>query len=107
MLNFSIFTVADVLHFDGETRLEIEVPTLLRATKNNEISLRFKTREANGLLLSTLSNDDHLMVEIYNSIIRMSINLGGGLCSRLFYYKNVTFQVKISDFPNSKFHFSK
>jgi Laminin G domain. len=73
-----LISEADTLSFDGETRLEVDVPPSLKATTNNRIVFRFKTREANGLLMSTWSRSDHLMVEIQNKIIVMSIDLGGG-----------------------------
>lgn len=71
-------SAADTLSFDGETRLEVDVPPSLKATTNNRIVFRFKTREANGLLMSTWSKSDHLMIEMHNKIIVMSIDLGGG-----------------------------
>lgn len=69
---------ADLLSFDGQSWVEVEVPDSLRATTNNEISFRFKTRESNGLLMTAWSKNDYLMIEIKNTIICMSINLGGG-----------------------------
>ncbi|XP_066930017.1 neurexin-1-like isoform X2 [Clytia hemisphaerica] len=69
---------ADIISFDGNTRLEINVPPSLRSTTNNQIALRFKTRESNGLIMAAWSKNDHLMIELKNTIIQLSIDLGGG-----------------------------
>ena len=72
---------ADSIQFQGKEYVTINVAGPLKSTPTNDIKLRFKTTESNGLILSTLSESkrDHLMLEIHSTIIRLSINLGGGM----------------------------
>ncbi|XP_047144470.1 neurexin-3 isoform X2 [Hydra vulgaris] len=67
----------DSIQLDGHGYIDVELPDPLKSTIENTIIMRFKTR-SDGLLLVAYSKSDHIMIELYHGIVRMSIDLGGG-----------------------------
>ena len=70
--------VSDSIEFKGKSYVTVTLPGALQTTTSNKVILRFKTHQSNGLLLASRSGNDHLMMELRENTIRLSVNLGGG-----------------------------
>ena len=82
----------DPLTFSGDEYVEYELPDGLKETSSNDIAFRFKTTQPDGVMMVAKNGNDHLMIELYLTIIRMSINLGGGiliLCYSILHYNTL------------------
>ena len=82
MLDMSItvclILVSDSIQFEGKSYVTVTLPLNLQTTTSNKVILRFKTHQSNGLLLASRSGNDHLMMELRENTICLSVNLGGG-----------------------------
>ena len=66
------------MQFKGQDYITVSVAGPKKSTSTNDIILRFKTRKSDGILLAAWSGNDHLMLELHQTIIRLSMDLGGG-----------------------------
>ncbi|PAA67861.1 hypothetical protein BOX15_Mlig032672g1 [Macrostomum lignano] len=65
-----------IASFTGSSRIELDLSHGVQ-TVNDRIQFRFRTQDTNGLILYASSDQtDHLAVELYQSKLRISINLG-------------------------------
>ena len=74
----SLILASDSIEFKGKSYLTVTLPGILPTTTSNKVILRFKTHQSNGLLLASSSGNDHLMMELRENTIHLSVNLGGG-----------------------------
>ena len=72
------FTLASVsAYFRGLDYL-VWAPTRSQSTPSHHIIIRFKTYLESGILFTTGSIKDFLVIEIYDGKLRLAIELGGG-----------------------------
>ena len=67
------------MQFKGKDYITVSVAGPRKSTSSNDITLRFKTKESDGIILAAWSGNDHLMLELHQTIIRFSMDLGGGM----------------------------
>ena len=74
-----LFLVATTVSFDGTQHMKISMPEESR-TEAEDISLRFQTQRANGLLFATTSEEsvDHLELMLDAGRVRLDADLGSG-----------------------------
>ncbi|CAL8092395.1 unnamed protein product [Calicophoron daubneyi] len=68
-----------VAHFDGTSWIDmrLDLPGRAIQTAVDEVTLRFRTKEINGLILyGDSSQHDYFCVELYRGRLRVSVNLG-------------------------------
>ena len=66
------------IQFDGQSYVDVDLADPLKSTTDNTVTMRFRTKFADGLLFAAYSRSDHMMIELYCGLVRMSIDLGGG-----------------------------
>ncbi|PAA60041.1 hypothetical protein BOX15_Mlig001539g1 [Macrostomum lignano] len=65
-----------IASYAGQGRIELDMNEGIQ-TVNDRIQFRFRTQETNGLILYAASHQtDHLVIELYQAKLRISINLG-------------------------------
>ena len=77
-ITLCLILVSDSIEFQGKSYVTVTLPGNLQTTTSNKVILRFKTHQSNGLLLASRSGNDHLMMELRENTICLSVNLGGG-----------------------------
>ncbi|XP_041828228.1 neurexin 3a isoform X4 [Melanotaenia boesemani] len=70
---------ASILSYDGSMYMKVVMPTIMH-TEAEDVSLRFRSQRAYGLLMATTSRDsaDTLRLELDGSRIKLTVNLGKG-----------------------------
>ncbi|XP_039597895.1 neurexin 3a isoform X5 [Polypterus senegalus] len=70
---------ASILSFDGSMHMKVIMPMVMH-TEAEDVSLRFMSQRAYGLLMATTSRDsaDTLRLELDGSRIKLTVNLGKG-----------------------------
>lgn len=68
---------ASVLSYDGSMYMKIMMPVVMH-TEAEDVSLRFKSQRAYGLLVATTSRDsaDTLRLELDGGKVKLTVNLG-------------------------------
>ncbi len=74
---FFLFTEASILSYDGSMYMKVAMPTVMH-TEAEDVSLRFMSQRAYGLLMATTSRDsaDTLRLELDGSRVKLTVNLG-------------------------------
>lgn len=72
-----LFTEASILSYDGSMYMKVAMPTVMH-TEAEDVSLRFMSQRAYGLLMATTSRDsaDTLRLELDGSRVKLTVNLG-------------------------------
>ncbi|XP_043118541.1 neurexin 3a isoform X31 [Puntigrus tetrazona] len=70
---------ASILSYDGSMYMKVVMPTVMH-TEAEDVSLRFMSQRAYGLLMATTSRDsaDTLRLELDGSRVKLTVNLGKG-----------------------------
>ncbi|XP_064781067.1 neurexin-3b-like isoform X3 [Oncorhynchus masou masou] len=70
---------ASILSYDGSMYMKVVMPSVMH-TEAEDVSLRFKSQHAFGLLMATNSRDsaDTLRLELDSGRVKLTINLGKG-----------------------------
>ncbi|XP_067311830.1 neurexin 3a isoform X21 [Pseudorasbora parva] len=70
---------ASILSYDGSMFMKVVMPTVMH-TEAEDVSLRFMSQRAYGLLMATTSRDsaDTLRLELDGSRVKLTVNLGKG-----------------------------
>ncbi|XP_071972859.1 neurexin 3 isoform X5 [Engystomops pustulosus] len=70
---------ASILSYDGSMYMKIVMPVVMH-TEAEDVSLRFKSQRAYGLLVATTSRDsaDTLRLELDGGKVKLTVNLGKG-----------------------------
>lgn len=70
-------TEASILSYDGSMYMKVVMPTVMH-TEAEDVSLRFMSQRAYGLLMATTSRDsaDTLRLELDGSRVKLTVNLG-------------------------------
>ncbi|XP_058605448.1 neurexin 3a isoform X33 [Onychostoma macrolepis] len=70
---------ASILSYDGSMYMKVVMPTVMH-TEAEDVSLRFMSQRAYGLLVATTSRDsaDTLRLELDGSRVKLTVNLGKG-----------------------------
>lgn len=70
-------TEASILSYDGSMYMKVVMPTIMH-TEAEDVSLRFRSQRAYGLLMATTSRDsaDTLRLELDGSRVKLTVNLG-------------------------------
>nr|XP_055028360.1 neurexin 3a isoform X34 [Misgurnus anguillicaudatus] len=70
---------ASILSYDGSMYMKVVMPTVMH-TEAEDVSLRFMSQRAYGLLIATTSRDsaDTLRLELDGSRVKLTVNLGKG-----------------------------
>ncbi|KAM4542830.1 neurexin-3a-like isoform 3-T5 [Odontesthes bonariensis] len=70
---------ASILSYDGSMYMKVVMPTIMH-TEAEDVSLRFRSQRAYGLLMATTSQDsaDTLRLELDGSRVKLTVNLGKG-----------------------------
>ncbi|XP_005938746.1 neurexin 3a isoform X3 [Haplochromis burtoni] len=70
---------ASILSYDGSMYMKVVMPTIMH-TEAEDVSLRFRSQRAYGLLMATTSRDsaDTLRLELDGSRVKLTVNLGKG-----------------------------
>ncbi|XP_076156437.1 neurexin-3a isoform X8 [Alosa pseudoharengus] len=70
---------ASILSFDGSMHMKVVMPSVMH-TEAEDVSLRFMSQRAYGLLMATTSRDsaDTLRLELDGSRVKLTVNLGKG-----------------------------
>nr|XP_020471369.1 neurexin-3a isoform X3 [Monopterus albus] len=70
---------ASILSYDGSMYMKVVMPTVMH-TEAEDVSLRFCSQRAYGLLMATTSRDsaDTLRLELDGSRVKLTVNLGKG-----------------------------
>lgn len=68
---------ASILSYDGSMYMKVVMPTIMH-TEAEDVSLRFRSQRAYGLLMATTSRDsaDTLRLELDESRVKLTVNLG-------------------------------
>ncbi|KAM9364550.1 neurexin-1a-like isoform 6-T6 [Pholidichthys leucotaenia] len=68
-----------VLSYDGSKFMKVQLPVVMH-TEAEDVSLRFRTQRAYGVLIATTSRDsaDTLRLELESARVRLTVNLGKG-----------------------------
>lgn len=76
MFSLSV-TEASILSFDGSMYMKITMPQVMH-TEAEDVSLRFKSQRAYGILMAATSRDsaDTLRLELDGSRVKLTVNLG-------------------------------
>lgn len=82
MVNISLcswlsHTEASILSYDGSMYMKVVMPTIMH-TEAEDVSLRFRSQRAYGLLMATTSRDsaDTLRLELDGGRVKLTVNLG-------------------------------
>lgn len=70
-------TEATVLSYDGSKFMKVQLPVVMH-TEAEDVSLRFRSQRAYGILIATTSRDsaDTLRLELESGRVRLTVNLG-------------------------------
>ncbi|XP_030012418.1 neurexin-1a isoform X24 [Sphaeramia orbicularis] len=70
---------ATILSYDGSKFMKIQLPLVMH-TEAEDVSLRFRSQRAYGILIATTSRDstDTLRLELESGRVRLTVNLGKG-----------------------------
>ncbi|KAM4729771.1 neurexin-1a isoform 17-T18 [Anableps anableps] len=70
---------ATILSYDGSKFMKVQLPVVMH-TEAEDVSLRFRSQRAYGLLIATTSRDsaDTLRLELESGRVRLTVNLGKG-----------------------------
>lgn len=70
-------TEASILSYDGSMYMKVVMPTIMH-TEAEDVSLRFRSQRAYGLLIATTSRDsaDTLRLELDGGRVKLTVNLG-------------------------------
>ncbi|XP_074547933.1 neurexin 3a isoform X3 [Halichoeres trimaculatus] len=70
---------ASILSYDGSMYMKVVMPNVMH-TEAEDVSLRFRSQRAYGLLMATTSRDsaDTLRLELDGSRVKLTVNLGKG-----------------------------
>ncbi|XP_038136044.1 neurexin-1a isoform X5 [Cyprinodon tularosa] len=70
---------ATILSYDGSKFMKVQLPVVMH-TEAEDVSLRFRSQRAYGLLIATTSQDsaDTLRLELESGRVRLTVNLGKG-----------------------------
>lgn len=70
-------TEASILSYDGSMYMKVVMPTIMH-TEAEDVSLRFRSQRAYGLLMATTSRDsaDTLRLELDGGRVKLTVNLG-------------------------------
>ncbi|XP_078032368.1 neurexin-1a isoform X29 [Epinephelus lanceolatus] len=70
---------ATVLSYDGSKFMKVQLPVVMH-TEAEDVSLRFRSQRAYGILIATTSRDsaDTLRLELESGRVRLTVNLGKG-----------------------------
>lgn len=70
-------TEASILSYDGSMFMKVLMPTIMH-TEAEDVSLRFRSQRAYGLLMATTSRDsaDTLRLELDGGRVKLTVNLG-------------------------------
>uniref|UniRef100_A0A8D0A4D4 Neurexin 3a n=1 Tax=Sander lucioperca TaxID=283035 RepID=A0A8D0A4D4_SANLU len=70
---------ASILSYDGSMYMKVVMPTIMH-TEAEDVSLRFRSQRAYGLLMATTSQDsaDTLRLELDGGRVKLTVNLGKG-----------------------------
>uniref|UniRef100_A0A8C5AYH4 Neurexin 3a n=1 Tax=Gadus morhua TaxID=8049 RepID=A0A8C5AYH4_GADMO len=70
---------SSVLSYDGSMYMKVVMPTVMH-TEAEDVSLRFRSQRAYGILMATTSRDsaDTLRLELDGSRVKLTVNLGKG-----------------------------
>lgn len=70
-------TEASILSYDGSMFMKVVMPTIMH-TEAEDVSLRFRSQRAYGLLMATTSRDsaDTLRLELDGGRVKLTVNLG-------------------------------
>lgn len=70
-------TEASILSYDGSMYMKVVMPNIMH-TEAEDVSLRFRSQRAYGLLMATTSRDsaDTLRMELDGSRVKLTVNLG-------------------------------
>lgn len=70
-------TEASILSYDGSMYMKVVMPTIMH-TEAEDVSLRFRSQRAYGLLMATTSRDsaDTLRIELDGGRVKLMVNLG-------------------------------
>ncbi|XP_024151902.1 neurexin 3a isoform X5 [Oryzias melastigma] len=70
---------ASILSYDGSMYMKVVMPNVMH-TEAEDVSLRFRSQRAYGLLMATTSQDsaDTLRLELDGSRVKLTVNLGKG-----------------------------
>lgn len=73
----SCLTEASILSYDGSMFMKVLMPTIMH-TEAEDVSLRFRSQRAYGLLMATTSRDsaDTLRLELDGGRVKLTVNLG-------------------------------
>ncbi|XP_063730840.1 neurexin-1a-like isoform X5 [Eleginops maclovinus] len=70
---------ATILSYDGSKFMKVQLPVVMH-TEAEDVSLRFRSQRAYGILIATTSQDsaDTLRLELESGRVRLTVNLGKG-----------------------------
>uniref|UniRef100_A0A3P8N953 Neurexin 1 n=1 Tax=Astatotilapia calliptera TaxID=8154 RepID=A0A3P8N953_ASTCA len=70
---------ATILSYDGSKFMKVQLPVVMH-TEAEDVSLRFRSQRAYGILIATTSRDsaDALRIELESGRVRLTVNLGKG-----------------------------
>ncbi|XP_032408221.1 neurexin-1a isoform X27 [Xiphophorus hellerii] len=70
---------ATILSYDGSKFMKVQLPVVMH-TEAEDVSLRFRSQRAYGLLIATTSREsaDALRLELESGRVRLTVNLGKG-----------------------------
>uniref|UniRef100_A0A4W6E6H6 Neurexin 1b n=1 Tax=Lates calcarifer TaxID=8187 RepID=A0A4W6E6H6_LATCA len=70
---------ATILSYDGSKFMKVNLPVVMH-TEAEDVSLRFRSQRAYGILIATTSKDsaDSLRLELESGRVRLTVNLGKG-----------------------------
>lgn len=70
-------TEATILSYDGSKFMKIQLPVVMH-TEAEDVSLRFMSQRAYGILMATTSRDsaDTLRLELDGGRVKLTVNLG-------------------------------
>ena len=68
---------ATILSYDGSKFMKVQLPVVMH-TEAEDVSLRFRSQRAYGILIATTSRDstDTLRLELESGRVRLTVNLG-------------------------------
>uniref|UniRef100_A0A669C901 Neurexin 1b n=1 Tax=Oreochromis niloticus TaxID=8128 RepID=A0A669C901_ORENI len=71
---------ATILSYDGSKFMKVQLPVVMH-TEAEDVSLRFRSQRAYGILIATTSRDsaDALRIELESGRVRLTVNLGNAL----------------------------
>lgn len=77
-------TEATVLSYDGSMFMKIQLPVVMH-TEAEDVSLRFRSQRAYGILMATTSRDsaDTLRLELDAGRVKLTVNLGNNMPSTI------------------------